>query len=173
MLVDVGCSIVAVGHSERRRDHCETDRLIGRKVRAALRWGLTPLLCVGERDRSSIPSAVAVVLRQLRGALGGLGLEELSRVVVAYEPVWAIGEGARAADAAHVVALHAAIRRWLARRDAFGVRVLYGGSVDHRNAGDLLGIPDVDGLFVGRSALDPTVFATIATMAIQRTEGGS
>lgn len=166
MLVDVGCVIVEVGHSERRRDHCESDRLIGRKVRAALRWGLIPLVCVGERSNGSLRSAVSTVLRQLHGALGGLEGHALQRIVVAYEPVWAIGAGARAADVEHVAAVHGAIRRWLNERDGSATRVLYGGSVDRDNAPGLLAVPDVDGLFVGRSALDPTVFVAIANLPI-------
>jgi triosephosphate isomerase len=171
MLLDVGCEMVEVGHSERRRDHCETNRLVGRKVRAALRWGLMPLLCVGERLPGPIRSATAVVLRQLHGALGDLGPRELGRVVVAYEPVWAIGEGARAADPGHVAALHGAIRRWLDERGGSATRVLYGGSVDLGNAPRLLAVPGVDGLFVGRAALDPSVFVAIARLPIPSQEG--
>jgi triosephosphate isomerase len=163
MLVDLGCSIAEIGHSERRRDHGETDALIAGKVRAALRWGLTPLLCVGE-DRPGDPAAaVGHVGAQLETALGALTTAELATVVVAYEPVWAIGEGARAAAADHVAALHGAIRAWLDDRGGSASRVLYGGSVDADNAPGLLALPNVDGLFVGRAALDPAVFVRIAT----------
>lgn len=167
MLADLGCTIAEIGHSERRRDHGETDALIGRKVRAALRWGLTPLLCVGEGRPGPAPAASRFVAGQLDGALGGLDAEALGRVVVAYEPVWAIGEGAQVAGLDHVGELHAAIRRWLDERAAPGARVLYGGSVDPVNAPGLLATPCVDGVFVGRSALDPEAFVAIATLPLR------
>ncbi len=173
MLADLGCTIAEIGHSERRRDHGETSHRIAGKVRAALRWRLTPLLCVGERRPGPPGRAIAIVGRQLSGALDGLGQEELSRVVVAYEPAWAIGEGAQAAALDHVSTLHAAIRDWLDVRGGAPVRVLYGGSVNPGNAGGLLTVPEVDGLFVGRAALDPEVFVAIATIALPRKEGGS
>lgn len=163
MLVDLGCSIAEVGHSERRRDHGETDVLIAGKVRAALRWGLSPLLCVGELRPGDMATAARHVIGQLEIALGGLTPASLATVVVAYEPVWAIGEGARAAGLHHVAALHAAIRAWLDQRGGSASRVLYGGSVDADNARGLLALPAVDGLFVGRAALDPAAFVRIAT----------
>jgi triosephosphate isomerase len=170
MLADLGCTIAEIGHSERRRDHGETDRLITGKVRAALRWGLTPLLCVGERAPGRPAIASRIVGRQLSGALGALGGAQLARVVVAYEPVWAIGEGAQAAELPHVAAVHASIRRWLDARGGTGVRVLYGGSVDASNGPRLLAVRDVDGLFVGRAALDPHAFVTLATLPLRRKE---
>ena len=173
MLVDLGCTIAEIGHSERRRDHGETSVRIAGKVRAALRWRLTPLLCVGEQAPRQPGSAIRIVGRQLSGALGGLRADELSRVVVAYEPAWAIGEGAEAADLDHVSSLHAAIRRWLDARGGTSVRVLYGGSVNPGNARGLLTVSDVDGLFVGRAALDPEAFVEISTMAFPPKEGGS
>ena len=166
MLADLGCTIAEIGHSERRRDHGERNSVVRAKVRAAMRWGLTPLVCVGEQRPGSMQVALAVVARQLRGAFDGFDAAELDRVVVAYEPVWAIGDGARSADAAHVGGVHLAIRRWLDRRGGTEARVLYGGSVDASNAPDLLAVPYVDGLFVGRAALDPTTFVAIATLPI-------
>ncbi len=171
MLVDLGCTLAEIGHSERRRAHGESDERIAGKVRAALRWGLIPLLCVGERSAGPGGLAIRHVQRQLRGALGGLDADDLARVVVAYEPVWAIGEGATAADLVHVTTVHAAIRRWLDRRGGVAARVLYGGSVNLENAGPLLSAPHVDGLFVGRAALDPITFVAIATMSLDDTEG--
>lgn len=165
MLADLGCTMAEIGHSERRRDHGETSVRVAGKVRAALRWRLTPLLCVGEQTRGRPGAAIRIVGGQLSGALGGLDEDDLSRVVVAYEPAWAIGEGAQAADLDHVSALHAAIRRWLDARGGSSVRVLYGGSVNPANARGLLTVSMVDGLFVGRAALDPEAFAAIATMA--------
>ncbi len=170
MLADLGCTIVEIGHSERRRDHGETDRLVAAKVRAALRWGLAPLVCVGERTFGRPDVARRVVARQLSGALGGLGADELARVVVAYEPVWAIGEGATAAGLPHVETVHASIRRWLDERGGTGVPVLYGGSVDPDNAPGLLATRNVDGLFVGRAALRPATFVTLATLPLPRKE---
>jgi triosephosphate isomerase len=168
MLADLGCTIVEVGHSERRRDHREGDRLLAAKVAAIRRWSMTPLLCVGERTRGPLAAAAPVITRQLRGALGGLDGAALDGVVVAYEPVWAIGVGAQAAPLEHIAAAHALIHRWLARRGATRSRVLYGGSVDLDNAGRIAGLSGVDGLFVGRAALDPAVFVRIAGVAIDR-----
>jgi triosephosphate isomerase len=166
MLADLGCRYAEVGHSERRRDHGETDAAVAAKVRAALRWNLVPIVCLGERVRDALPAAWQVVRRQLEGAFGGFDPSELNRLVVAYEPVWAIGEGAAAADPQHVESVHVAIDRWLAERGATTRRVLYGGSVDEENAETLLGCSGVSGLFVGRAALDPVRFARIAATPI-------
>jgi triosephosphate isomerase len=171
MLADLGCRYVEIGHSERRRDHGEGDELIAAKVRAALRWKLTPIVCVGERRRARHQDARAVITRQLRGALDGLRPEDLDSVVIAYEPVWAIGVGAMAADPDHIVAAHAAIRRWLDRRGGRGARVIYGGSVDLANAASIACLPGVDGLFVGRAALDPDTFVRIARVPLRNKEG--
>jgi triosephosphate isomerase len=167
MLADLGCSFVEVGHSERRRDHRETDTLIGAKIDAIRRHGMTPLLCVGERAPGRVDAALRVVARQLRGALGARKSEALDPLVVAYEPVWAIGVGAMAAPLLHIEAMHAGIRRWLADRGASSARVLYGGSVDASNAAAIAGLAGVDGLFVGRAALDPTDFIRIASIEIR------
>lgn len=172
MLADLGCTIAEVGHSERRRDHGETSVRVAGKVRAALRWRLAPLLCVGEQTPGRPGAAVSIVKRQLSGALAGLDRDELSRVIVAYEPAWAIGEGAQAAGLDHVSALHSAIRCWLDARGGSSVRVLYGGSVNTGNARGLLAVSEVDGLFVGRAALDPEAFVAIATMAFPPKEDG-
>jgi triosephosphate isomerase len=135
MLADLGCRYVEVGHSERRRDHREGDALVAAKVAAIHRHGMTPLLCVGERTARRVDAALAVVQRQLRGALGALDPDALGRIVIAYEPVWAIGVGAMAAPLEHIEATHAGIHRWLATRDAPSTPVLYGGSVDAKSAG--------------------------------------
>jgi len=171
MLVDLGCTIAEIGHSERRRDHCEDDRRIAAKVRAALRWGLTPLVCVGERTPGPSKAAAAFIVGQLDATFGSLTGADLARVVVAYEPVWAIGAGARAAAPSHVTEVHLAIRRWLDGLGASATPVLYGGSVDQTNAPDLLATPAVDGVFVGRSALDPAAFVAIATLPLPASEG--
>jgi len=169
MLADLGCRYVEVGHSERRRDHRETDALVAAKIAAIRSHGMTPLLCVGERTRGPLPVARAIVARQLRGALGALDTEGLERLVVAYEPVWAIGVGAMAAPAEHIEAMHGAIHRWLTTHGAASTPVLYGGSVDATNAGPIANLAGVDGLFVGRAALDPETFVRIASTEI---EGG-
>jgi triosephosphate isomerase len=166
MLVDLGCRYAEIGHSERRRDHAETDSVVGSKVRAALRAGLTPVVCVGEAARGAFPAAWQVVGRQLEGGFGGLDAAALDRIVVAYEPVWAIGEGASAADPGHVERVHVAIDGWLADRGATTRRVLYGGSVDETSAPALLARAGVGGLFVGRAALDARRFAAIAATPV-------
>lgn len=162
MLVDLGCRYVEIGHSERRRDHGERDDRIARKVATAVDCGLEVVLCVGESRAMPTPLARAVVLRHLDGALGARPAAELERVVVAYEPYWAIGAGANPAPVDHVSNVHLGIRAWLDERGCAVPRVVYGGSVSLDNAGDLLAQPGVDGVFVGRAALDPLVFARIA-----------
>ena len=170
MLAELGCRIVEIGHSERRRDHCETDEMIGRKARAVVNAGMWPLLCVGESatDRDA-GREQDVVGHQLTAALGWMGVDALARTIVAYEPWWAIGAGATAAPLEHVARLHSFIGRWLSGAAGPDVHppVLYGGSVDLANAGALLGLAGVDGLFVGRAALDPRTFARIVGLGSQ------
>ena len=166
MLADLGCRYVEVGHSERRRDHGETDPIVLAKVRAALRWDLTPIVCIGEQTRGRIDRARSVIETQLERGLGPLPIADLERVVLAYEPVWAIGDGAAAADSGHIEVIHAAIDAWLSARGAKVRRLIYGGSVNLANAADLLAVPRVGGLFVGRAALDPRTFAAIARIAL-------
>jgi triosephosphate isomerase len=164
MLSALGCRIVEVGHSERRRDQCETDELIARKTAAILRHEMWPLVCVGESGaQRDAGTAEQVVRHQLEVILGALEPDDLEQLLLAYEPWWAIGVGAEAAPADHVGRLHELIHDSLADRGPAGggVPVLYGGSVDLENAAGLLGTPGVDGLFVGRAALDPDVFAEI------------
>jgi len=162
MLADLGCTFVEMGHSERRSAHGETDALVGAKVGTALRWGLTPIVCIGEPRRVSLLAARSACGRRLAGALGGLSGPELDRIVVAYEPAWAIGAGSTAAPIEHIGAMHASIRRWLAAHGSTASRIIYGGSIDTGNAGAILATMGVDGLFVGRAALDPRAFAEIA-----------
>ena len=145
-----------VGHSERRQVFAETEEEAGRKVRALLAAGLTPFLCVGETlEEREAGRTEVVVLRQLRAGLVGVAPGDLARLVVAYEPVWAIGTGRNATpdDASRV---HAVIRDDLARAGAAGrVPVLYGGSVNAGNALSLLAQPQIDGVLVGGASLDP------------------
>ncbi len=167
MLADLGCSIVEIGHSERRRDHGETPHLIARKARAVLRWGMRPLLCVGEMQTAPAEETLTFLLQDLEASLEGIAADELHRVIVAYEPWWAIGEGAVPADPTVVGQVHRAMAEWLGRR-AGGDRgpVIYGGSVDIGAAPALLAEPGVEGLFVGRYALDAGNFARLATAGI-------
>ena len=170
MLADLGCRYVEVGHSERRRDHREGDALIAAKIAAILRHDMRPLLCVGERTPGRVADALDRVTRQLRGALGASDAEELGRVVVAYEPVWAIGVGAMAAPLDHIQAMHAGIHGWLAARDASSTPVVVRRQRRSRptpaRSPTSMG---VDGLFVGRAALDPETFIRIASIEL---EGG-
>ncbi|MEV4466701.1 triose-phosphate isomerase [Micromonospora echinofusca] len=165
MLAKLGCTYVVIGHSERRAYHHEDDAVVNAKVQAALTHGLTPILCVGEgldvRDQGT---HVAHCSDQLDGALKGLTAEQVAKVVVAYEPVWAIGTGKTATpdDAQEVCG---AVRQRLA--ESFGqdtadkVRVLYGGSVKSSNVAAIMAQPDVDGALVGGASLDAEEFAKI------------
>jgi len=157
MLADLGCTFVEIGHSERRRDHGESDDVIASKVRQVLRHHMTPIVCVGEPTQGSTETARDHVLRQARAGLSLVPEQDRALVVIAYEPVWAIGEGAAAADPAHIGAVHRGLHE-------LGARVIYGGSVDPLTAGPILAEDGVDGLFVGRAALDPKRFAAIARL---------
>jgi triosephosphate isomerase len=160
MLADLGCRWVEVGHHERRRDHGETDELVRAKVDAVQRWGMTALVCLGEERRMPFDDAVFALERQL--AL--LGTADAGKLAIAYEPAWAIGVGSRPASPSWVRRIHGAIRASLVRANASAASVptIYGGSVGPRTAPAFLAEPGVDGLFVGRQALDPVVFASIA-----------
>ena len=160
MLADLGCTYVEVGHAERRRDHGETDEYVASQVAAIQRWGMTAIVCVGEHEPLPMAEAMAWIGRQL-GALAGA---DPGRVVVAYEPVWAIGVGAAPAEPEWVGEVHGAIHAWLETNleGADSIPVIYGGSIDSSTAGGIVAQPGVNGLFVGRSALDPVEFARIA-----------
>lgn len=167
MLADLGCTYVEVGHHERRRDHGETDELVAAKVAAVQRWGMTAIVCVGEVERGSFDEVAPALDRQLRLLRGC----DPNRLVVAYEPAWAIGVGAVPAVPKWVGQAHAAIRDLLAgsaAQDASSlpIPVIYGGSVAPNGAGPLLAEPGVDGLFIGRAALDPRAFAAIVHTAV-------
>ena len=161
MLRDFSCHYVLVGHSERRAMHAESDQLVADKARAALAAGLTPVVCVGEslaeRDAGQ---AVAVITRQLAPVLG-LGADAVRKMVVAYEPVWAIGTG-RTASPEQAQEVHAAIRAALKGVGAEQVQILYGGSVKAANAASLFAMPDIDGALVGGASLVAEDFLAIA-----------
>ncbi|MEJ2679737.1 MAG: triose-phosphate isomerase [Gemmatimonadota bacterium] len=165
MAREAGAEFALVGHSERRHVFGETDRETGLKVVAAFDAGLLPVLCVGEKIEERRAGQVeAVILRQLEAGLGDLPDDRIARVMIAYEPVWAIGTGETATpdDAA---AAHGTLRAWLRQRvpqAADTVPILYGGSVKPDNAAELLAAPDVDGVLVGGASLDPVSFAKIA-----------
>ncbi|HEX4575111.1 MAG TPA: triose-phosphate isomerase [Gemmatimonadales bacterium] len=161
LVLAAGAKATLVGHSERRHVFGETDDDTRRKVAAALAAGLFPLVCVGEtlaeRDAGH---TLAVVTRQLAGALGGLDPAALNRLAVAYEPVWAIGTG-RTATPGDAGAVHREVRAWLRGRGADGPRVLYGGSVNLKNAADLLAERELDGVLVGGASLEPEAWAQL------------
>ena len=168
MARDLGAEFAIVGHSERRRLYAETDAVVVGKFLAARRAGLTPILCVGETlgERRG-GNAAAVVLAQLDAIDAGAGSSAWEDVVIAYEPVWAIGTG-ETATPAQAQEMHAAIREYLVRRSsALGeqTRVLYGGSVNAANADNLLAQADIDGGLVGGASLDAGEFAEICRAA--------
>jgi triosephosphate isomerase (TIM) len=161
MLTDFGCRYAIVGHSERRAQHGESDALVTAKATAALDAGVTPIVCVGETlAEREAGNTEAVVLRQLGAAIDGLG-ENMRDVVLAYEPVWAIGTG-KTASPAQAQDVHALLRRRLAEQGAQHVAILYGGSVKAANAQALFAMPDVDGGLVGGASLDADEFLAIA-----------
>lgn len=168
-LAKLGCSFVVVGHSERRTYHNEDDALVAAKAAAALKHELTPIVCVGEHlEVREAGNHVSHNIEQLRGSLAGLSAEQIDKVVIAYEPVWAIGTG-RVASSADAQEVCAAIRKELAAlaspQIAQSVRVLYGGSMNAKNVGDLVAQEDIDGGLVGGASLDGEQFATLAAIA--------
>jgi triosephosphate isomerase (TIM) len=169
MLKDVGCSYVILGHSERRHILGETDAAVNKKTLAALAAGLTPIVCVGEllAEREAGQTA-AVNRRQFEGSLAGVSLDQIEKVVIAYEPVWAIGTG-KVATPAQAEEVHADLRRLLIERynerSAAKVRILYGGSVKASNSAELLAQPNIDGALVGGASLKADEFLGIAAGA--------
>jgi triosephosphate isomerase len=165
MLRDLGCSHVLVGHSERRHIIGEGSGILAKKVRAALRVGLTPIFCVGELlDEREEGRATEVVAAQIQEGLAALGGDDINRTVIAYEPVWAIGTG-KTATPQDASEMHAVIREILKRIFSKGVAeempILYGGSVKPDNAARLMGAPGVDGVLVGGASLDAPSFIDI------------
>ncbi|MBF0622552.1 MAG: triose-phosphate isomerase [Magnetococcales bacterium] len=174
MLRNVGCRFVILGHSERREDQGETDDLVAKKVVAAFRDGLTPILCVGEKlDQRKAGSALSVVEAQLMAALPHLpeSPNKRGQLVVAYEPVWAIGTG-ETATTEQIQEIHGALRQVLVRElgeiAANRVRILYGGSMKPSNASEILAMPDVDGGLIGGAALTASDFLAIIDAALHQ-----
>jgi triosephosphate isomerase len=168
-LAKLGCTYVVVGHSERRTYHNEDDATVAAKAAAAFRHGLVPIICIGENlDIREAGEQVAYNLAQLEGSLAGLSQEQVASAVIAYEPVWAIGTG-RVASAADAQEVCGAIRGKLAEMTtpqiADGVRVLYGGSMNAKNAAELIAQTDVDGGLVGGASLDGEQFAQLSAIA--------
>jgi triosephosphate isomerase len=166
MAVEAGATFALVGHSERRHLFGETDEEVAKKIAAARRHGLVPVVCVGETlEERRADRVEEVILRQLDAALGVLTEPDGARFLVAYEPVWAIGTGETAtpsdASAAHTT-LRARLEERLGRGRSASVPILYGGSVKPSNAAELLGASEVDGVLVGGASLDPGSFAAIA-----------
>lgn len=168
MAKEAGASFALIGHSERRHVFGESDAEVGKKVNAALRTGLTPIICVGETlDERKAGRLEEVITRQLSAAIEGFTADQVFAFLVAYEPVWAIGTGVTATpqDASQA---HAVLRRLLLSQlgaEAGGVPILYGGSVKVENANQLLAAENVSGLLIGGASLDPEGFATIAREA--------
>ena len=161
MLADFGCRWALVGHSERRSYHGEADAVVADKAAAALAAGITPVVCVGETlQQQEAGETHAVIERQLAPVLS-LGADKLVHIVVAYEPVWAIGTG-KTATPEQAQAVHALIRERLEEAGAGDVRILYGGSVKASNAPSLFAMPDIDGALVGGAALVASEFLSIA-----------
>jgi L-erythrulose 1-phosphate isomerase len=162
MVKDCGARIVELGHSERRSHFGETDETVARKVAAAVRHGLTPLVCIGDTLSEHQAGATADVLaRQTRYALRDVEKESRHKVLIAYEPVWSIGEGGIPADPEFANGQHRRLKALTAEIAGAPLKVLYGGSVNPQNCCDLAAMSDIDGLFIGRSAWDPAGFIGI------------
>jgi triosephosphate isomerase len=170
MLAKLGCTYVLVGHSERRQYHHESDEVVNAKVRKAYEHGLTPILCVGEGlDVRQRGGQIAHSVAQVTAALQGVHAEQARSLVVAYEPVWAIGTGevATPEDAQEVCGeVRSALAQLYPGELADGVRVLYGGSVKSSNVEALMAQPDVDGALVGGASLDAEEFASLCLLAV-------
>jgi triosephosphate isomerase (TIM) len=172
MIAEAGAEYVIVGHSERRRLFGETDQHVSRKIAAAMGAALTPIVCVGETlDERERGETMAVLDRQIKDGLDGVPADRIADLVIAYEPVWAIGTG-RTATTAQAGEAHAQIRKrlrqWFGGDAAEACRILYGGSVKPDNIGELIAEPDVDGALVGGASLEVKSFADIVSKARPR-----
>jgi triosephosphate isomerase len=171
MLLDIGCRYVILGHSERRHILGETDELVNKKTHAALAAGLAPIVCVGEKLEEREAGRTADVIRsQVDGSLAGVSADQMRRIVIAYEPVWAIGTG-RTATPDQAEEVHVDLRRLLAARYntdvAEAVVIQYGGSVNAKNAAELLAQPNVDGALVGGASLKADEFLSIVQAGVK------
>ncbi len=165
MLGSAGCKYVIIGHSERRQYFGDNDDTVNKKVRAALESGLIPILCVGESEKERESNYTFSVLdKQLKKGLEGFSLDDLKTIVIAYEPVWAIGTGKTAtkeqAQEVHLF-LRSLIEKEFGDRLSGSIRILYGGSVNPGNISELMAMPDVDGALVGGASLNPDTFSKL------------
>jgi len=165
MLVSAGCTYVIIGHSERRQHFNETDETVNKRIRAALNNDLIPVMCVGETEKErESKDTFSVLDKQVKKGLEGFSSNDLQRLVIAYEPVWAIGTG-RTATSGQAQEVHQFLRSMIEK--SFGnmlaksIRILYGGSVKPNNIEELMAMPDVDGALVGGASLDPETFSKI------------
>ena len=169
MLSELGCSYVILGHSERRTIFGETDELVSKKVRAALDAKLIPIVCIGETETEREANQTEnVLLKQLTGSLASVNKNDIGRIVLAYEPVWAIGTG-KTATPEQAQSAHAFIRTELTKKfgeSAGAVRTLYGGSMKPTNARELFAQPDIDGGLIGGASLDAESFVDIVRSAL-------
>jgi len=171
MLKDCGCEYVIIGHSERRKYFGETDENVNKKIKIALAVGLTPIVCVGETlEEREAQKTIAVVQRQLDQGLKGLKEDEFSKIVIAYEPVWAIGTG-KTATPQQAQEVHKFIRNWIEKKYSNGIAqktiILYGGSVKPANISELMSEEDIDGALVGGASLEVSSFVDIARNAVK------
>jgi triosephosphate isomerase len=171
-LQKLNVAFVIVGHSERREIFGETDEQVNRKVKAVIKFGMTPIMCVGETlEEREEGLANEKVLAQLKAGLAGVTADQVAGMVIAYEPIWAIGTGRTATtdDAQAMCAqIRAAVADLAGADAAAGVRVQYGGSVKPTNIAELMGAPDIDGALVGGASLDPDDFARIVQYRLQQ-----
>lgn len=171
MLRDLGVKYVIVGHSERRQYFGETDSIVNKKVHAALNAGIRPILCVGETlEQREAGITSDLITMQVKAALAGVEIDKLRRIVIAYEPIWAIGTGRTAtAEQANEVCelIRTCIRKMYGARMARAITIQYGGSMNAKNAHELLAQPDVDGGLIGGAALNAPDFITIVNSANQ------
>ena len=170
-MADIGAKYCIVGHSERRQYHGESDLLVNEKAKMLLANGVNPIICVGESlEQREMDLTIEYITYQVKAALSGISATELRRTVIAYEPIWAIGTGKTAtAEQAQEVcaAIRTVIRKIYGARPARAVSILYGGSMNAKNAAELLAQPDIDGGLIGGASLKPADFATIVKVADQ------
>jgi triosephosphate isomerase len=171
MLKDCGCEFVIIGHSERRKYFLETDETVNKKIKAALNVGLKPIVCIGETlAQREASKTIEVIEGQLKGCFQGLGINDILGLVIAYEPVWAIGTG-KNATSAQAEEVHKFIRNWITQNFSEGaantLRILYGGSVKPSNIKELIKEPDVDGSLVGGASLEVASFIEIVKNSIK------
>jgi len=171
MLVDLGVKYVIIGHSERRQYYGETDISVNKKVHAAIEAGLNPIVCVGESlEQRELGITIELITLQVKTALANVPAEKMRKIVIAYEPIWAIGTGKTAtAEQANEVcsAIRGVIRSIYGARTARAVTIQYGGSMNEKNAGELLAQPDIDGGLIGGASLVPVKFSAIIDAANQ------